>query len=53
MLNPLQQVRDHQNPLAHPPLSRRAKRRSSAAPGSLRKKYAGIVYPPKHDKLTY
>jgi hypothetical protein len=25
------------------PLSRRAKRRSSAAPGSLRKKYAGIV----------
>src|ERR1700674_5199001 len=28
------------------PLSRRAKRRSSAAPGSLRKKYAGIAYPP-------
>jgi hypothetical protein len=28
------------------PLSRRAKRRSSAAPGSLRKKYAGIVHPP-------
>src|SRR5436190_21113480 len=28
------------------PLSRRAKRRSSTAPGSLRKKYAGIVYPP-------
>src|SRR5258708_22921085 len=28
------------------PLSRRAKRRSSAAPGSLRKKYADIVYPP-------
>jgi hypothetical protein len=25
------------------PLSRRAKRRSSAAPGSLRKKYAGIL----------
>jgi hypothetical protein len=29
------------------PLSRRARRRSSSAPGSLRKKYAGIVYPPK------
>src|SRR5258708_1095218 len=28
------------------PLSHRAKRRSSAAPGSLRKKYAGIAYPP-------
>src|SRR5271163_1063699 len=28
------------------PLSRRAKRRSSAAPGSLRKKYTGIVHPP-------
>jgi len=28
------------------PLSRRAKRRSSAAPGSLQKKYAGIVHPP-------
>src|SRR6201998_1071259 len=28
------------------PLSRRAKRRSSAAPGSLRKKYADIVDPP-------
>src|SRR6266478_7494521 len=27
------------------PLSRRAKRRSSAAPGSLRKKYAGISIP--------
>src|SRR5271155_1877105 len=29
------------------PLSRRAKRRSSAAPGSLRKKYTGIVHPPE------
>jgi GAF domain-containing protein len=28
------------------PLSYRAKRRSSAAPGSLRKKYAGIAHPP-------
>src|SRR4030081_3016125 len=72
MLHPLEQVRDHQNPLADPPppagaasscsipssrfaiirtrwqtrpLSRRAKRRSSAAPNSLRKKYAGIVHP--------
>src|SRR5439155_23117391 len=27
------------------PLSRRAKRRSSAAPGSLRKKYAAILHP--------
>jgi AraC-like DNA-binding protein len=35
------------------PLSRRAKRRSSAAPGSLRKKYTGIVHPPKHGTLTY
>jgi hypothetical protein len=34
------------------PLSRRAKRRRSAAPGSLRKKYAGIVYPPKHGTLA-
>ena len=28
------------------PLSPPAKRRSSAAPGSLRKKYAGITHPP-------
>src|SRR6267378_3203625 len=33
------------------PLSRRAKRRSSAAPGSLRKKYAGIAYPPNMVRL--
>ena len=33
------------------PLSRRAKRRSSAAPGSLRKKYAGIVHPPNIVRL--
>jgi hypothetical protein len=32
----------------HPrPLSPRAKRRSSAAPGSLRKKYTDIPHPPK------
>src|SRR5882757_4325517 len=33
------------------PLSCRARRRSSAAPGSLRKKYAGIVYPPNMVRL--
>src|SRR6266403_760266 len=33
------------------PLSPRAKRRSSAAPGSLRKKYAGIAYPPNMVRL--
>src|SRR5260370_27768368 len=33
------------------PLSRRAKRRSSATPGSLRKKYAGIVHPPNMVRL--
>src|SRR2546421_10271095 len=33
------------------PLSRRARRRSSAAPGSLRKKYAGIVHPPNMVRL--
>src|SRR6266446_662794 len=33
------------------PLSRRAKRRSSAAPGSLRKKYAGIFHPPNMVRL--
>src|ERR1700676_1366134 len=33
------------------PLSRRAKRRSSAAPGSLRKKYAGILHPPNMVRL--
>src|ERR1700676_1301104 len=33
------------------PLSRRAKRRSSAAPRSLRKKYAGIAYPPNMVRL--
>ena len=33
------------------PLSRRAKRRSSAAPGSLRKKYAGIAHPPNMVRL--
>ena len=37
--HPLEQVGDHQNPADIPrPLSCRAKRRSSAAPGSLRKK---------------
>src|SRR6478672_3116541 len=34
------------------PLSRRARHRSSAAPGSLRKKYADIVYPPNMVRLT-
>src|ERR1700730_16298643 len=33
------------------PLSRRAKRRSSAAPGSPRKKYAGILHPPNMVRL--
>src|SRR5260370_22234940 len=33
------------------PLSPRAKRRSSAAPGSLRKKYAGIAHPPNMVRL--
>src|SRR6202047_1676113 len=33
------------------PLSCRARRRSSAAPGSLRKKYAGIAYPPNMVRL--
>src|SRR6516165_3107708 len=33
------------------PLSCRAKRRSSAAPGSLRKKYAGILHPPNIVRL--
>jgi MFS family permease len=33
------------------PLSCRAKRRSSAAPGSLRKKYAGILHPPNMVRL--
>src|SRR5258708_25904510 len=33
------------------PLSRRAKRRSSPAPGSLRKKYAGIIHPPNMVRL--
>src|SRR4029450_4801874 len=33
------------------PLSHRARRRSSAAPGSLRKKYAGIVHPPNMVRL--
>src|SRR6516165_6718973 len=37
------------------PLSRRAKRRNSTAPGSLRKKYAGIVHPPNmvHSPINY
>ncbi len=47
----LEHVRDHQNRWQTRPLSRRAKRRSSAAPGSLRKKYAGIVHP-KHGTLA-
>src|ERR1700730_11106212 len=33
------------------PLSRPAKRRSSAAPGSPRKKYAGILHPPNMVRL--
>src|SRR5690349_2495353 len=33
------------------PLSRRAKRRSSATPGSLRKKYTDIIYPPNMVRL--
>src|SRR6202022_1503672 len=33
------------------PLSRRAKHRSSAAPGSPRKKYAGILHPPNMVRL--
>src|SRR5690349_6394885 len=35
------------------PLSRRAKRRSSAARGSPRKKYAGRLHPPKHGTLAH
>src|ERR1700736_408375 len=47
VLHPLEQVRDHQNPLADTPaLASCQTRRSSAAPDSLRKKYAGIVHPP-------
>src|SRR5207248_10012538 len=58
MLHPLKQVRDHQNPLADPPALEAPKRRSSAAPGSLRKKYAGIVHPlnmvrlPSHSTIS-
>ena len=46
MLHLLEHIGDHQNPLETRPLSRRAKRRSSAAPGSLRKKYTDMIPSP-------
>ena len=47
MLHPLEHVRDHQHSLAHTPRSRAVPRPELRRPGSLRKKYAGIAYPPK------
>src|SRR5437660_1063796 len=45
MLHPLEQVRDHQNPLADPPALAARQAPQLGRPGSLRKKYAGIVDP--------
>jgi hypothetical protein len=47
VFHPFEHVRDHQNPLAHTPaLPSCQAPHSSAAPGSLRKKYTGIAHPP-------
>src|SRR5260221_4718713 len=45
MLLPLEQVRDHQNPLADPTALASRQAPQLCRPGSLRKKYAGIAYP--------
>ena len=52
MLHPLEQFAIIRTRWHTRPLSARAKRRSSAAPGSLRKKYADIVHPPNMVHLT-
>jgi hypothetical protein len=46
MLHPLEHVRDHQHPLAHTPALAPCQAPQLRRPGSLRKKYAGIAYPP-------